>query len=369
MTLSCTLKGNQKVFYIQRGVAASCCRAYPESLPADLSCLLNVWNLESQQLSQGVPVASCEPCWQQEQQGMLSFRQLHSDKNHTNVIELYLSNLCNHMCSYCSPKFSSIWEDSISTQGMFENISASAKDNLKIINHAQVNLEHWFREIGQHIVSQPKNSVNLKLLGGEPLMQFKNLQKVIEFGSDNINQLIIHTNLSPPNNKFLIWLLENVPVDKLRFTVSIDSTPEYNHIPRSGFDREQFLINLELLKQHQVEFDLLSVFNVLSIFDLANFVRWAKPYTLNFSRLYGADCLQPNLLPPGIVEQICQNFNGHPWPKLLQELYENRKEPLDLKLFEQYNYLKEYFNRTKIVPESIDNAVFQNYWILLSKKF
>ena len=273
------------------------------------------------------------------------------------------------MCSYCSPKFSSVWEDNISSQGMFENISASAKDNLKIINHAQVDLEHWFQEISQYIVSQPKNSVSLKLLGGEPLMQFKNLQKVIEFGSDNINQLIIHTNLNPPNNKFLTWLLENVPVEKLRFIISIDATPEYNHIPRSGFDCEQFLINLELLKQHQVQFTLLSVFNVLSIFDLVNFVRWAKPYTLDFSRLSGVDCLQPNLLPPSIIEQICQNFNDQPWPKLLQELYENRKEPLDLKLFEQYNYLKEYFDRTKIVPESIDNAVFQQYWTLVSKKF
>lgn len=369
MTLSCALKGNQKVFYIQRGVAASCCRAYPEPLPADISSLINVWNSESQQLSQGVPVASCGPCWKQERQGMLSLRQLHSGQNNANLIELYLSNLCNHMCSYCSPKFSSTWEHSISNQGMFENISASAKDNLKIIEHAQVDSEHWFQEISQYILSQPKNSVNLKLLGGEPLMQFKNLQRVIEVGSDNIKQLIIHTNLNPPNNKFLIWLLETVPAKKLRFTISIDSTPEYNHIPRSGFDLEKFLINLKLLKQQQIEFDFLSVFNVLSIFDLANFVRWAKPYTLNFSRLYGADCLQPNLLPPGIIEQIYQEFDEQPRPKLLQELYENRKEPLDLKLFEQYNYLKEYFKRTKIVPESIDNAVFQNYWTLLSKKF
>jgi sulfatase maturation enzyme AslB (radical SAM superfamily) len=327
-----------------------------------------VWDLESQQLSQGVPVASCEPCWKQEKQGMLSFRQLHPDRM-SNDIELYLSNLCNHMCSYCSPKFSSVWEDNISSQGMFENISASAKNNLKIIDHNQIDLEYWFQEVSQYIVSQPKNSVNLKLLGGEPLMQFTNLQKVIEVGSDNINQLRIHTNLNPPNNKFLTWLLENVPVEKLRFIISIDATPEYNHIPRSGFDREQFLINLELLKQHQVQFTLLSVFNVLSIFDLANFVRWAKPYTLDFSRLSGVDCLQPNLLPSSIIEQICQNFNNQPWPKLLQELYENRKEPLDLKLFEQYNYLKEYFDRTKIVPESIDNAVFQQYWTLVSKKF
>jgi len=369
LTLSCTLKGNQKVFYIQRGLAASCCRAYPEPLPANISSLLNAWNLESQQLTQGVPVLSCESCWQQEQQGILSYRQLYSDQNNVNVIELYLSNLCNHMCSYCSPKFSSTWEDSINSQGMFKNISASAKDNLKIIDHKQVDLEHWFQEISQYIASQPKNSTNLKLLGGEPLMQFKNLQKIIEVGKDNINQLRIHTNLNPPNNKFLIWLLETVPAEKLRFTISMDATPEFNHIPRSGFDREQFLINLELLKQHQIQFDFLPVFSILGIFDLANFVRWSKSYTVNFSRLYGPDCLQPNLLPTSIIEEICQNFGNQPWPKLLQELYENRKEPLDLKLFEQYNYLKEYFNRTKIVPESINNTVFQNYWTLVSKKF
>jgi sulfatase maturation enzyme AslB (radical SAM superfamily) len=361
LTLECNLKGNQKVFLLEQGKSASCCRSYPEPFPDNIDVLITHWKSESQQLLQGIPVASCEVCWKHENQGLLSYRQLASPILF-NEIELIFSNLCNHMCSYCSPKFSSVWQESIDTHGMFKNVSASVKNNFGITKIDAVEIAKWENEIIRYIMCQPPDSVNLKLLGGEPLMQFKNLQKLLTMGKDSINLLRIHTNLNPPTNKFLVWLLDYVASKKLYFNISIDSTPEYNHVPRSGFDQEKFLNNLDLLNRFQVGFNFVCVISILGIFDLPNFVKWAKNTPIYFFKINNPDCLDPCWLPSHILEKIHHQFGEQTPPKIFQELYENRKEPIDLKLFEQYNYLLQYFDRTGIVPTKIDNPIFQEYW-------
>lgn len=367
MTLACALKGNQKVFFLDQGKSASCCRAYPESLPENINILTAHWEQENQQLSQGIRVPGCEVCWKHEDQGLLSFRQLTPPKV-SNTIEMTFSNLCNHMCSYCSPKFSSVWEESIATHGVFKNVSTSVRKNFDLVAGSPDEVAKWENEIIQYVVSRPLNSVDLKLLGGEPLMQFRNLEKLITMGRENINLLRIHTNLSPPTDKFLVWLLEHVAPEKLYFYLSIDATPEYNHVPRSGFDQEKFLNNLQLLKRSQIGFTITPVISILGIFDLPNFVRWAGQTKIVFSKINNPDCLDPCWLPPHILEKIHEQFGEQPQPKIFQELYEKRKNPVDLKLFEQYNYLLQYFDRTGIEPIKIDNPIFQEYWDWIKQK-
>jgi sulfatase maturation enzyme AslB (radical SAM superfamily) len=272
------------------------------------------------------------------------------------------------MCSYCSPKFSSVWEESVRTHGVFKNVNRSVKNNFDVVNGFSEQVTKWENEITKYVISQPPNSVNLKLLGGEPLMQIQNLKKLIVMGGENINLLRIHTNLNPPTDKFLIWLLNNVPPEKLYFNLSIDATPEYNHVPRSGFDQEKFLDNLELLKRFQIRFMFTCVVSVLGIFDLPNFVKWAGPTKIGFSKIYNPDCLDPYWLPPHILEKIHDQFGKQSQPKIFQELYENRKKPIDLKLFEQYNYLSQYFDRTGIEPSKINNTIFQEYWDWIKQK-
>jgi sulfatase maturation enzyme AslB (radical SAM superfamily) len=324
-----------------------------------MSTLLQNWQTEHDQLKQGIPIKNCSVCWKDEEQGRTSFRQQHGH-NSNNVVELWINNSCNQMCSYCSPQFSSTWQQNIIDHGPFKNVSGTAKENLALLQTTTPQSQ-WLEYIQEYLNSQPPGSVDLKLLGGEPLMQLRNLQNLVQMAGDSINRLKITTNLNPPDNKFLLWLLDAVPNHKLLFEISLDATPKYNHVPRSGFDADRFESNLKLLKDKNIQFNILSVVSILSVFDLPKFLNWSKPYQVEFFKLNNPDCLDPVLLPEHILDQIKDQFEQEP-PKIFQELYKKSQSLVDLKLFEQYNYLYQYFSRTGIDIKQIDNLVFQQYW-------
>jgi sulfatase maturation enzyme AslB (radical SAM superfamily) len=367
LTKSCDLKGRQKLFFLQLGTTASCCKAYSEPLTAynDLNQLIEHWNQESEQLTQGTEVASCNVCWQNETKGHQSYRQLKIGGT-GEQIELYIDNACNQMCSYCSPKFSSTWQNNITKHGMFFGVSKTVRENFEI-KSSIVDYKFWIDQIHQHIQQQPSNTVSVKLLGGEPLMQIKHLQKLLEFNSSRIKQLRINTNLNPSNNKFLIWLLNHVPIDKLCFDISLDATPEFNHVPRAGFDQYKFLENLALVKERQVPYKLLSVVSVLNIFDLLNFFNWTKlnQHSVECYPLNNPDCLDARLIP----NQFKQQIDPTGLPNLVQDILKPSDISVDIKLFEQYNYLTEYFRRTHIDPAQTSNPLFGEYWNWLTERF
>ena len=364
----CNLKGSQKSFFIQMNQAASCCRSYPEPLPANMSLLLKRWQTEHDQLTQGIAVENCASCWKDQNQGRTSYRQQHGHQKALNKVEIWLNNSCNQMCSYCSPKFSSTWQQSIQDHGFFENISSTAKSNLALPPTPSVaDQDQWIENIREYLQCQPPESVNLKLLGGEPLMQFRSLQKLISLAGNSINQLTINTNLNPPNTRFLSWLLNTVPRHKLAFHISLDATPAYNHVPRAGFDRDRFESNLKLLIDKNIKFGFLAVVSVLSVFDLPAFVKWSRPGQVNFFKINNPDCLDAVWLPEHILDQIKNQFEQEP-PVIFQGLYSKPQSLIDLKLFEQYNYLRQYFFRTGIDTKQIDNPVFQQYWNWLEER-
>jgi sulfatase maturation enzyme AslB (radical SAM superfamily) len=356
---SCLLKGRQQIFYLQTNKTSSCCRAHPIELDRSktINDYLDIWGQESQQLDQGIQLDGCKHCWQAEDQGKISYRQHRSMPNDITLIELTMSNLCNHMCSYCSPKFSSLWEDSINTAGMFKNISITAKNNLQpmaIVNDQ----EYWVDQVQHHIASLPDNSVALKLLGGEPLMQQRNLEKLLSLNTGKIKVLLIQTNLNPPSNKFLLWVLDNFPKSKLKISISIDATPEYNHIVRAGFDRNRFLTNFELLKNYDIRYQITSVLSVLNIFDLPNFKLFDQ--NIEFFKINHPDCLDPVLVPLDIRQAILKNLVCSDLS--ITDMLSVPAQTNPVRLLEQYNYLTQYFERAKIVVEDINNELFQTWW-------
>jgi sulfatase maturation enzyme AslB (radical SAM superfamily) len=357
--------------------------AYSDTLDdtKTLDHYINQWQQESEQLDQGQEIASCETCWKNENAGLSSYRQ--QIKGHAyagtpgkppqlnrfaNSTEIFISNLCNQMCSYCSPKYSSEWENSVVKSGVFAKLSTTSKNNQILENTSVKNQEYWLREIERYISTQPDNSVELKLLGGEPLMQMANLRQLLEFNSSKIELLSIHTNLNPPTSRFLEWILETHPTEKLKIDISIDATLEYNHVPRAGFDQTRFRNNLALLEKHKVNFNFTSVISVLSIFDIADFYSFVTQnrYPTVFSKINNPDCLNPIHLPREFKQRILNTRAK--LPDLAKEILTFETETVDLKLFEQYNYLKQYFTRAGIVPTKTPNALFNEYWAWLSNK-
>jgi sulfatase maturation enzyme AslB (radical SAM superfamily) len=316
-------------------------------------------------LDQGQEILSCELCWKKENNGLSSYR---IEKGASNNIDIFTSNLCNQMCSYCSPKYSSTWQESILADGAFNNISATSKLNQSVSKVVTDHQEYWIQEINQYISQQPEDSIELKLLGGEPLMQLHSLQQLLEMNTRQVQRLIIQTNLNPPSQRFLLWILENFPNKKLVFDISIDSTPEYNHVPRAGFEQDVFMANLKLLKDHAVMCQITSVVSVTSIFDIANFCKFLDQCgcPVTFAQINNPDCLDPIYLPWEFKQQILDT--DVPLPKLITEILNSHNKTVDLKLFEQYNYLKQYFARTNTDPTTTPNALFNKYWAWLSNR-
>lgn len=361
----CNLKGREKLFLLHLDQAASCCKAYPQPL-TDVQTLLDSWDQERQQLEQGRAVPSCEVCWRRQQQGQVSERQLRGHQTH-NQVQLFLDNTCQQMCSYCSPKFSSTWQNSIEQLGPFERISQSARANqipvAMVTDHSK-----WLDQIDQYILSQPKDSVILQLLGGEPLMQYRNLEKLTALYSDSVAKITVTTNLNPPSNRFLVWLLDRVPPEKLHFNISIDATPQYNHVPRAGFDQQRFEQNFDLIQSHGIDFSLMAVVSVLSVFDLPNFAIWAGSNHTVYNHLNNPDCLDAAWIGQPFLSQIAERFQTPP-PALFDNLVKANNSLVDVKLYEQYNYLTQYFERTGQNPRSIANDIWQQYWTWLEGKY
>lgn len=366
--LLCTLKSNEKVFHLPYAEANSCCKGYPVDLKKyqNLNQVFEFWNQEQQLLQQGIQVKSCDSCWQNEKIGRTSYRISQGQNFVGNDIRLILSNACNQMCSYCLPKYSSTWHNEIKKNGPFEKISIHAKQRLQLVPVDRVAQDQWISQLNQYLHSQPNDSVTLTLYGGEPLMQLDSLQTLLDLCSTKIKKVSVISNLNPPDNKFLSWLLNNFSNQKLSFAISLDATPEFNHIPRAYFDQQKFSHNLKLLQQADIKFKFLAVCSVLNFFNLPEYTKWAdqNQFEVMFNKLTHPDCLDfvyiPNIFADPIRNQLTQS-------KIPQFINETQLPSalVDLKLKEQYNYLSQYFERTGI---QVNNTVFEPYWNWLKAK-
>jgi sulfatase maturation enzyme AslB (radical SAM superfamily) len=278
------------------------------------------------------------------------------------------------MCSYCSPNYSSTWEESINKLGNFKQVSNTSVKNLQIATPQVTQLNQLtqarMEEIQSYIESCDDHSISLKLLGGEPLMQIHSLKRLLEFTQNKIKNLQIATNLNPPNSKFLQWVLSNLPKEKLNFVVSLDATPEFNHVPRAGFSSIEFLKNLDLLMHHQIKINFSSVVSATSIFDLPNFLSWIdqNQFKALFNTVNNPSCLNADIVPIGIRQKILKSIQTE-IPPVVDAVLNHKQPVVDLKLFEQYNYLTQYFTRTNTDLTKINNPLFQEYWQWLTERF
>jgi len=368
--LSCNLKFYEKVFHLNQAIGTSCCRAHSLDLKnySSINQLLDHWHNEHLDLLQNRAITSCEICWKDEEKNLTSHRLLEGQNEPENHVRLVFSNACNQMCSYCSPKYSSTWQNDIAKNGMFNNISITSKQNLDYYA-SDIDQQYWINEVNNYISAQPDESVVLTLLGGEPLMQVTNLKAFINMNSAKIKKMIVITNLNPPDNKFLLWLLDNVSNSKLSFGVSIDATPEFNHIPRAKFDQDVFLQNLQILQLRQYQFKFLATCSVLNFFGLPNYLKWIQKNNFNvtFSKLSNPDCLNSSYIPIQFALPVIQQLKNYDVPKFVTEL-QHSNSLVDLKLREQYNYLTQYFSRTN-TDTNTTNVEFNQYWTWLEERF
>lgn len=225
----------------------------------------------------------CNYCWKLEAQDVVSDRENKSlafkksltaeqylDRNYPfkpKALELAFQNTCNLACSYCSPSFSTEWENDIRLKGNYENITTDKK------MHYQRGIDHrtpvdmtlfweWFNDIATDLES-------IRITGGEPLLHedtFSTFTKMIEV-NPNV-ECVVHTNLC---QKPLVIqrFVDNInKLNNVRINISNESAGEVAEFIRDGMVYTDWLRNLRELSKTNATLSVSTTITPISLIAL-----------------------------------------------------------------------------------------------------
>jgi pyruvate-formate lyase-activating enzyme len=225
----------------------------------------------------------CNYCWKLEAQDVvsdrekksLSFKSSHTaeeylDRNYPfkpKALELAFQNTCNLACSYCSPSFSTEWENDIRLHGNYNNISTDKKLHYQrgIDNRTPVDMTlfwKWFDDIALGLES-------IRITGGEPLLHedtFFTFAKMIEV-NPNV-ECVIHTNLC---QKPLVVqrFIDNISkLNNVRINISNESAGEVAEFIRDGMVYTEWLNNLRELTKTTASLSVSTTITPISLIAL-----------------------------------------------------------------------------------------------------
>jgi len=152
------------------------------------------------------------------------------------AVDARWSNTCNFKCIYCDPRYSSSIE--------------------KELNVIYSNGDLGNQQLLEFILANQNSIVEIYLAGGEPLLMKEN-REFLERYTNTDTRLRINTNLSNIHEK-------NSILDKIKkfknilWTVSIENTNSRYEYTRYGSNWNQFLINLQAIKDlgHEIRFNM-----------------------------------------------------------------------------------------------------------------
>ena len=292
---------------------------YGWEYPLDTACCLLPKNHDLQQIQKdmlnGVRPQSCAKCWNLEDRGIKSDRQLKNETVDfyldTNIQDLFAdatqakhkvlhykidtSNTCNAACITCDSYSSSSWSEILK-------------------KNRQAHRRNW--QILPHSIDQKINYTATKLItfrGGEPLLSKTNfhiLKQLIKV--DNTNCFIsFQTNgsITPTTDQEII--LKHFK--NLNFSFSIDGVGpvfEYLRYPLKWKDLEK---NIAWCRQRNIGVSANYTVSNLNVFYHQQTTSWFKENNINYqlNPVYDPDCFRPSALPDHVKDQIDFNFIDH----------------------------------------------------------
>ena len=257
----CLAKFHEATIWLYSSKIASCHHTPMVTPGESLVTFFNPTDKRDQQnrMLLGEKPSECNYCWNLEEQGLTSDRELKTlaFKHNLNAadyldrsfnfkpksLELAFQNTCNLACSYCSPSFSTEWENDINRYGNYTGLTTDKKLHYQrgIDNNMPVDMDlfwHWFDDSADELES-------IRITGGEPLLHedtFKTFEKILQI-NPNI-ECVIHTNLcQKPTiiNRFInsVNCLTNV-----RINVSNESAGDIAEFIRDGMNYNEWLDNV-----------------------------------------------------------------------------------------------------------------------------
>ena len=171
------------------------------------------------------------------------------------IVEVFASNVCNLMCTYCRGANSSKIANENVKFGIFEKNGISIKNDFEIHNQQK----QYFDKFCSWLENNSHELKNLHILGGEPLIQRetniildilqKNKNKNLEVQLIS-NLMVSHSVLKDQVTKFY-KLIANKNIKSIHITASIDCWGAEAEYARSGLDLKLWEENFKYLVSHK----------------------------------------------------------------------------------------------------------------------
>jgi molybdenum cofactor biosynthesis enzyme MoaA len=211
---------------------------------------------------------------------------------HLNAIDLHWDNTCNLKCVYCNP---------------YQSSQIAAEQNIKFNKLDNENIE----KIINLIVDNQWHIKEIYFSGGEPLLIKHNKQLLQRIDNKDL-PIRINSNITMCNDQNSVFA-ELKKFKNVLWTVSADSMGERFNYIRHGANWDQFINNLETIKQLGHQLRLNSVFfigNLIAIFDTIDyFVKKHNITDITINQLDDHQYLLPRNASKQVKLQALQKLN------------------------------------------------------------
>ena len=260
----CLAKFHESTIWLYESKIASCHHTPFLLTGNDVDTFFNPEGRRQQQESMlaGNKPNECSYCWKLEAQNVTSDRERKSLSFKTaltpeqymdgrypfkpKALELAFQNTCNLACSYCSPSFSTEWENDIRLNGNYDGITTDKKLHYQrgIDKRTPVDMNlfwRWFDEVASELES-------IRITGGEPLLHedtFATFEKMVQVNPDV--ECVVHTNLCQKPLVIQRFIDGISKLSNVRLNISNESAGEVAEFTRDGMDYKKWLTNLTKL--------------------------------------------------------------------------------------------------------------------------
>jgi pyruvate-formate lyase-activating enzyme len=274
----CPAKWDELYVSFEMNYAYSCCKSKTTRFNNNV---LEFVSRERYAMLQGVQDPSCDYCWTVEREGGRSLRHHHLENFKGNyadyadntaqpkLVQVSVGNECNLQCTYCNPKFSSLWEHDVRThpyQVFSDRFFYAIDPKQPDVMDRNIEFLASFKHIDQ-----------LSVIGGEPLFNKKFFQLI---STTPARALSISTNLSVKQETLDKFIEHCNKFESVDVRVSIDATGAIAEFTRYGLDYKEFCNNLHYLIEHapaHVNISIGSVMTSITVRDLENFGKFVTP--------------------------------------------------------------------------------------------
>jgi organic radical activating enzyme len=360
----------------------SCCSATPhkidfEWLSHNRGQLFNTPTLlrERTDMLDNVKVSSCNECWNAEDQGTPSRRQLsESDKiTHSSLesqpetINIVAGKDCNMTCSYCCKHYSSAWAREILDHGDYavqsadDRMKLNARDKIKLqISQNETNLtksQQLMSEIDLLLQGQTLKEISIS--GGEPFLNNSLIELLKRIPSHTLVR--IYTGLGVSSARLTKYLDVIAAQSNIHLVISAENTGAYYEFNRYGNTWDRFVSNVDLIKSKNIHYEFNSVVSNLTVFGLKDFVDHFKDVKIKFSNCQAPDYLSVHVIDNESKQNIMSIIDQLPAEARDVLTGTIHASPSDAQISNTRSYVQEFAKRRNldlnIFPTSFVNWI------------